>query len=74
MDDLKEEIIELGYLKNIIKQIYFSKTHLPLEESLLPNESDKDIHELISTCSKLGYVCLYVKHTQLDDAIANNVH
>ena len=50
--------MEMGYSSSRIKQIYFSKPHLPLEERKVPIDSDDDIHDLIGSCSKLEYVSL----------------
>jgi len=72
-DDLKKKVVGLGYLGNMIKQMYFSKPHLPLEENLVPIVSDQDLHELITLRSKLEYVYISIEHIKVNDIIIDCV-
>ncbi|KAJ8421623.1 hypothetical protein Cgig2_027017 [Carnegiea gigantea] len=62
VDNIRDNIVPLGYSKRNIKAIYLSKPNLGFEESLVAINSDIEVNELCLLSSILEYVCLYVKH------------
>ncbi|KAJ8430034.1 hypothetical protein Cgig2_010963 [Carnegiea gigantea] len=50
VDNIRDNIVALGYLKRNIKAIYLSNPNLGFEESL------------VEISSETNYVCLYVEH------------
>jgi len=60
--DMKEIVSKLGYKEDNIKTIYFCKSDLPFEESLVSIESNAEVRELIELLAMREFVCLYVEH------------
>jgi len=58
----KENVVNLGYSKDRIKELYFSVPNVPFEEDLVPIQTDKEVREVIRLCSEYEFVCIYVKH------------
>jgi len=48
VDDIKDGVVNLGYSKERIKEMYFSRPNVHFENSLVPIQSDKEIRELMS--------------------------
>jgi len=75
-DDIKESVVNLGYYEDRIKELYFSSSNVPFEESLMPIQNDKEVRELIRLCSKHEFVCIYVGHnddeTNKDQKVLSN--
>ena len=62
VDDIKENVVNLVYSKDRIKELYFSVPNVPFEEDLVPIQTDKEVTEAIRLCSEYEFVCIYVKH------------
>ena len=62
VEDLKENVVKLGYSEDRIKEIYLSRPNVPFEESLVPIQTDKEVREVIRLCSELEFVSIYVEH------------
>ena len=66
VDYIKENVVNLGYSEDRIKELYFSRPSVPFEESLVPIQSDKEVKELIRLCSEHEFVCIYVEHNDYE--------
>ena len=62
IDDIKEGVVNLGYSKERIKEMYFSRPDVPFEYSLVPIQSNKEVRELIKLYSESDIVSIYVEH------------
>jgi len=60
--DIKERVVNLGYSKERIKEMYFSRPDVPFEYSLVPIQSNKEVRELIKLYSESDIVSIYVEH------------
>ncbi|KAJ8443157.1 hypothetical protein Cgig2_005708 [Carnegiea gigantea] len=69
VDNIKDMILTLGYLKSTVKCIYFSRPNSPLEESIVSIKSDKEVHEVIRLSSSGQYLSLFVEHDKGDDKV-----
>lgn len=59
---LKDDVMQFGYSKEGITQIYFSRPNVAFKESLVPNEGDKEVREILDLCETEDHVALYVDH------------
>lgn len=62
VDNIRDNIVALGYSKRNIKAIYLSKPNLGFDESLVAINTATEVNELRLLSSILKYVCLYVEH------------
>ena len=52
IDDINKRVVNLGNSEDGIKESYFGRPNAPLEDSLVPIQSDKQVRELIKLCSE----------------------
>jgi len=49
--DIKENVVNVGYSEDRIKELYFSRPNVPLEESVVPIQTDREVREAIRLSS-----------------------
>jgi len=66
VEDIKDNVVNLGYSEDRIEEVYFSRPNVPFKESLVPIQIDKEVKEVIRVCSEHEFVCIYVEHNDDD--------
>jgi len=59
---IKDMVYDIGYEKHRLEYVYFRRSSLLLEESLVAIVNGKEVHEVIRLC----FVKLYVIHVNID--------
>jgi len=73
VDDIKENVVNLGYFDDRIKELCFTMPNVPFEESLVPIQTNKKDSEVIRLCSEHEFVSIYVEHNNDEAAKGKNV-
>ena len=65
--DLKGIVVELGYAEHRIRRLHLRKPNVAFEESLVPIESDSDVHYILELLMNESSVTIYVEHEDNDN-------
>jgi len=65
--DLRGIVVELGYAEHRIRRLHLRRPNVAFEESLLPIESDSDVHYLLELLMTESSVSIYVEHEDNDN-------
>ena len=65
--DLRGIVVELGYAKHRIRRLHLRRPNVAFEESLLPIESESDVHYLLELLMNESSVSIYVEHEDNDN-------
>jgi len=65
--DLRSIVVELGYAEHRIRRLHLRRPNMAFEESLLPIESDSDVHYILELLMNESSITIYVEHEDNDN-------
>jgi len=67
VSDLKGVVVEMGYAEHRIRRLHLRRPNVAFEESLVPIESDLDVHYFLELLMNESFVSIYVEHEDNDN-------